>query len=270
MKRTLYLIISLLFGAMTLMQAQSIREGDRFFDGSTLYTVREIRPGNIVYMTDAQGDEELTLEQWGDPAGVYRLRPSRNADEPKYGAEFGCRVEYVSQLENKFLQVIGDNDIILKVLPLVKPMDDIAAGSLWYNGSLVYDANLNEDNSVLMTAMDEGEELAFLLFPAGENSDVYAVMEGQEDMMNRYDHARYARRVRREGLDVICFFDWKGSLTDVIQATQIWDSQALNVSGWRRSAGNTSPKAARTSSWRTAGLYIGGRKVPPRRSHSTG
>ena len=232
MKRTLYLIITLLFGAMTLMQAQSIREGDRFFDGYTLYTVREIRPGNIVYMTDAQGDEELTLEQWGDPAGVYRLRPSRNADEPKYGAEFGCRVEYISQLENKFLQVIGDNDIILKVLPLVKPMDDIAAGSLWYNGSQVYDANLNEDNSVLMTAMDEGEELAFLLFPAGDNSDTYAVMEGQEDMMNRYDHARYARRVRREGLDVICFFDWKGSMTDVIQATQIWDSQALNIRQW--------------------------------------
>ena len=114
MKKHLYLVISLLFGAMTLLQAQAIREGDCFFDGSTLYSVREIRLGNIIYLADARGEEELTLEQWGDTPGVYRLRPSRNADEPKYGAEFGCRVEYISQLENKFLRVIGDNDMILK------------------------------------------------------------------------------------------------------------------------------------------------------------
>ena len=63
MKRHLFLIISLLFGALTLMQAQAIREGDRFFDGSTLYSVREIRPGNILYLADARGEEELTLEQ---------------------------------------------------------------------------------------------------------------------------------------------------------------------------------------------------------------
>ena len=101
MKRTLYLTIFLLFGALSLLQAQTIRKGDCFFDGFTLYTVQEIRTGNIVYMTDAQGDEELTLEQWGTPAGVYRLRPSRNAEEPKYGAEFGCRVEYIRQPDNK-------------------------------------------------------------------------------------------------------------------------------------------------------------------------
>lgn len=232
MKKHLYLVISLLFGAMTLLQAQAIREGDRFFDGSTLYSVREIRLGNIIYLADAQGEEELTLEQWGDTPGVYRLRPSRNADEPKYGAEFGCRVEYISQLENKFLRVIGDNDMILKDLPFVKPMDDIAAGSLWYNGSLVYDANPNEDGSVLMNAMAEGEELEFLLIPAGDGTDVYKVTEGEEGVSYQYDHARYARRLRKEGLDVLCFYDWQSRLTDVIQATQIWDSQALNVKQW--------------------------------------
>ena len=36
MKRNLYLILALLFGTFTLMQAQAIREGDRFFDGVTL------------------------------------------------------------------------------------------------------------------------------------------------------------------------------------------------------------------------------------------
>ena len=159
MKRKLYLIVALLLGTLSLLQAQAIREGDRFFDGFVLYTVQEIRPGNIIYMADAQGDEELTLEQWGDTPGVYRLRPSRNAEEPKYGAEFGCRVEYIRDPENKYLRVIGDNDMILRDLPFVNSMDDIAAGSLWYNGSLVYDANPNEDGTVLMNAMAEGEEL---------------------------------------------------------------------------------------------------------------
>jgi len=232
MKRNLYLILALLFCTFTLMQAQAIREGDRFFDGVTLYTVREIRTGNIVYMTDAQGDEELTLEQWGTPAGVYRLRPSRNAEEPKYGAEFGCRVEYISQPDNKYLQVIGDNDMVLRVLPLVKPMDDIAAGSLWFDGSLVYDANPNEDGSVRMTAMAEGEEHEFVLTPAGDGADLFAVSDGPNDAVNIFDYAAYARRIRQDGLDVICFYDEKNRLTDAMQATQVWDSQALNVRQW--------------------------------------
>ena len=232
MKRTLYLIVSLLFGTMTLLQAQAIRVGDRFFDRTTLYTVREIRPGNILYLADDQGEEELTLEQWGDSPGVYRLRPSRNADEPKYGAEFGCRVEYIQEPDHKYLRVIGDNDIILKVLPFVRPMDDIAAGSLWYNGSLVYDANLNEDGSVQMTAMAEGEEHEFLLIPAAPGTDVYAVTDSGEGIYNEYENARYARRIRQDALDVICFYDWESRLTAVIQATNVWDAQQLNVNQW--------------------------------------
>ena len=181
MKRKLILCFFLLWGALSLMQAQSIREGDRFYDGFAVYTVREIRPGNIIYMTDALGDEELTLEQWGDTPGVYRLRPSRNAEEPKYGAEFGCRVNYVSQADNQYLEVIGDNDIVLKVLPLVRPMDNLAAGSLWYSGSLVYDAHPNEDGPVRMTAMAEGEEHAFLLTPVTRGTDLFEVSDDPEE-----------------------------------------------------------------------------------------
>ena len=232
MKRKLYLIVSLLFGTLSLLQAQVIREGDRFFDGYTLYTVREVRQGTIVYMTDATGDEELTLEQWGDPSGVYRLRPSRNAEEPKYGAEFGCRVNFVSQPDNKYLEVIGDNDMILKVLPFVQPMEDIAAGSLWYNGALVYEARPEEDGSVRMMAMAEGEEHEFLLAPAGDGTDVFRVWDSQEGVMNEYDYAMYARRIRQDGLDVICFYDRQNRLQDVIQATQTWDAQELNVKQW--------------------------------------
>ena len=232
MRKNLYLVFTLLFGTFSLLQAQAVREGDRFYDGATVYTVREVRMGNIIYMADASGDEELTLEQWGNSPGVYRLRPSRNAEEPKYGAEFGCRVNYVSHPDNRYLEVIGDNDIILKVLPLVRPMDDLAAGSLWYSGALVYDANPEEDGSVRMTAMAEGEELEFLLTPAAAGTDLFDVSDGPNGAMNAYEDAAYARRLRQDGLDVICFYDKRNRLTDVMQATQVWDSQALNVKQW--------------------------------------
>ena len=225
------ILLSLCLCALSA-KAQTIKAGDRFYDGFAIYTVREIRPGNIIYMTDVLGDEELTLEQWGDKPGVYRLRPSRNADEPKYGAEFGCRVEYISQPDNRYLQVIGDNDMVLKVLPLVKPMDDLTAGSLWYSGSLVYDANPAEDGSVRMTAMAEGEEHEFVLTPATGGTDLFEVSDGPNEGINLFDYAAYARRLRQDGLDVICFYDEKNRLIDVLEATQVWDSQALNVKQW--------------------------------------
>ena len=227
-----YLTIFLLLGTLSLVQAQAILVGDRFYDGFAIYTVREIRPGNIIYMTDVLGDEELTLEQWGDNPGVYRLRPSRNAEEPKYGAEFGCRVNYVSQPYNQYLEVIGDNDMVLKVLPLVRPMDGIKAGSLWYSGSLVYDANPDEDGSVRMTAMAEGEEHAFLITPAMGGTDLFEVSDSPNGEINSYDYAAYARRIRQDGLDVICFYDRQNRLTDVMQATQDQDAQTLNVKQW--------------------------------------
>jgi hypothetical protein len=227
-----YLTIFLLLGTLSLVQAQAILVGDRFYDGFAIYTVREIRPGNIIYMTDVLGDEELTLEQWGDNPGVYRLRPSRNAEEPKYGAEFGCRVNYVSQPNNQYLEVIGDNDMVLKVLPLVRPMDGIKAGSLWYSGSLVYDANPDEDGSVRMTAMAEGEEHAFLITPAMGGTDLFEVSDSPNGEINSYDYAAYARRIRQDGLDVICFYDRQNRLTDVMQATQDQDAQTLNVKQW--------------------------------------
>ena len=49
-----YLTIFLLLGTLSLVQAQAILVGDRFYDGFAIYTVREIRPGNIIYMTDVQ------------------------------------------------------------------------------------------------------------------------------------------------------------------------------------------------------------------------
>ena len=232
MKRTIISLLAFALGSFTLTHAQGIRVGDRFYDGSVVYTVQEVRMGTVVYMTDAIGDEELTLEQWGAKPDLFRLQPSRNAEEPKYGAEFGCRVNYVSHQDNKYLEVIGDNDIVLKVLPIVYPMEDITEGSLWYGGSLVYDAHPAEDGSVRMNAMAEGEEHEFVLTPATGGVDLFEVSDSPSGAVNVFESAAYARRIRQDGLDVICFYDKKNRLMDALQATQTWDSQALNVGQW--------------------------------------
>ena len=208
--------------------AQTIQKGDRFYDGVTLFTVQEVRTGNIVYMTDAAGDNELTLEEWPNQRGTFTLRPSRNADDAPYGVDFGTHIDYVRQPDNRYLLIYGDNDSVAKILPLVRPMADIAAGSMWYNGDLVYDAHPAEDGSVRMNAMAEGEEQEFVLSPAMNGGDLFMVEDGPNDANNQYEKAAYARRIRQDGLDVICFYDEDNRLMDVMEATQEWNSDALN------------------------------------------
>ena len=60
MKRIM-LSLMMLFAVM-MAQAQTIRVSQKFWDGYSLYTVKEIRMGSIVYMTARHG-EELTLEK---------------------------------------------------------------------------------------------------------------------------------------------------------------------------------------------------------------
>ena len=227
MKKRLIILLLLCLGAWSA-PAQTIQKGDRFYDGVTLFTVQEVRTGNIVYMTDAAGDNELTLEEWPNQRGTFTLRPSRNADDAPYGVDFGTHIDYVRQPDNRYLLIYGDNDSVAKILPLVRPMADIAADSMWYNGDLVYDANPAEDGSVRMNAMAEGEEQEFVLSPAMNGGDLFMVEDGPNDANNQYEKAAYARRIRQDGLDVICFYDGDNRLMDVMEATQEWNSDALN------------------------------------------
>jgi hypothetical protein len=98
--------IVLMLSCMTLStQAQTIKVGDKFWDGSGLYTVQEIRMGTIVYMTTPQ-DNEMTLEKVAGKNGEYKIIPSRQAEEcPIRGAEWNSRVQYVRKDGMYFLAV---------------------------------------------------------------------------------------------------------------------------------------------------------------------
>lgn len=259
MRKALSIIPVLALCATALAHAQTIQVGDRFYDGFTLFTVQEIRTGGIIYMTDASQDNELTLEAWPNQTGTYTLRPSRNADEAPYGVDFGTHVDYVSQPYNHYLVIYGDNDTVAKILPQVRPAADITAGSLWYGGELIYTVHPNEDGSVRMNASAEGEEQEFVLTPATGGVDLFEVSDGPNGAMNQYEDAAYARRLTQDGIDVICFFDSKNRITDVLQATQIWDAQALNVTQWMEMIMGTyeSEGGAEVKLWRDQGLYRG-------------
>ena len=231
MRKTLLTILMMLFCGQFFANAQAIEAGDRFWDGSTLFTVREIRMGNIVYMTDAIGDLELTLEAWPEKKGKYTLRPSRNAEEAPYGADFGTHIDYISQPDNKYLIIYGDNDTVAQVLYQVQPMQDSSPSGLWYNGALVYSASASENGSVL-NAMAEGEEHEFLLAPVAADGDLFEVSSSLEVFVNEYEDALYARRIRQDGLDVICFYNKRNILIGAMELTQVEDAQELNIQKW--------------------------------------
>ena len=100
--RAILLTIILWACALCGMQAQTIKKGDKFFDGISLYTVQEVRMGKHVYMTGNK-DEELTLEKVDGKVGEYTLQPSRQADEPPFGSKWGGRVQYIHHEERNIL-----------------------------------------------------------------------------------------------------------------------------------------------------------------------
>ena len=101
-------IIFLLLISLTALfaQAQTIRVGQKFWDGKSLYTVKEIRMGKYFYMTTSHGNE-LTLEMV--KKGEYKIIPSRQADDCPFGAEFGWKVQHINQEGVNFLAVRKPN-----------------------------------------------------------------------------------------------------------------------------------------------------------------
>jgi len=112
-----FFIATLCLFALLSVEAQTIKEGDEFYDGCELYKVQEIRMGKIVYMTTPH-DDELTLEKVDGKEGMYTLCPSRQAEEAPYGAKFGWQVQYLCQEGVNGLIIRRPNGDALEVLPL--------------------------------------------------------------------------------------------------------------------------------------------------------
>ena len=113
MKRLVFALMMLCVGIWT--QAQTIHVNHHFWDGYSLYTVKEIRMGKYFYMTTNQGDE-LTLEKVDGKQGEYKLIPSRQAEECPFGAQYGWRVQHITQESQNFLAIRKPNGDVMWVL----------------------------------------------------------------------------------------------------------------------------------------------------------
>lgn len=113
MKRLFFALMMLC--VVMLTQAQTIHVNHHFWDGYSLYTVKEIRMGKYFYMTTSQGNE-LTLEKVDGKQGEYKLIPSRQAEECPFGAQYGWRVQHITQESQNFLAIRKPNGDVMWVL----------------------------------------------------------------------------------------------------------------------------------------------------------
>lgn len=105
----------------------------------------------------------------------------------------------------------------------------------WYDGEITYTATHLEHSNVRMNAMDEGEELEFILRYDNEvnpEHQVYTVLKGGHDITTARNAGMTAHHQKAEGLAVICLYDRNGLLKTVMSGEKEWDAEKLNKSRW--------------------------------------
>ena len=103
----------------------------------------------------------------------------------------------------------------------------------WYNGQLNFSASDMSGGKVLMNAMSEGEEHEFMLVPVAGKNGTYRVANGPNDYVNIYQKIDKVVHQKKDGWDVLCFYNANNQLEAVLSNTTAWDAQVLNVSQWK-------------------------------------
>lgn len=122
---------------------------------------------------------------------------------------------------------------LLLLCVMIVTKAQIETKGYWYNGWLSYQASQQGGGKVLMKAMAEGEEMEFMLAPVVGKSGEYRVMDSPNDYVNEYFYITSVRHMKKEGWDVLCFYDDKHELKAVLQHTDEWNSEKMNLAKWR-------------------------------------
>jgi hypothetical protein len=108
----------------------------------------------------------------------------------------------------------------------------IKNGSSWNHGNLDYTAKVNANKSITLTAMAEGEELAFRLTPTGK-SDTYVLGdEPNADGFNPFSDTPRAQYVEKKGWKLLCLYDKKDRLQNILDGTQMADGEKVAEGKW--------------------------------------
>ncbi|MBR1520504.1 MAG: YARHG domain-containing protein [Bacteroidaceae bacterium] len=105
-------------------------------------------------------------------------------------------------------------------------------GGNWYNGRLIYSASDEDGGKVLMNAMAEGEEHEFLLVPVAGKADTYRVTKSENDYVMEYDAGSTVLHQKKEGWDVLCFYNAKNQLEGVMTNEKEWNDEKLSKAKW--------------------------------------
>jgi hypothetical protein len=122
--------------------------------------------------------------------------------------------------------------ILLLLSALTAGAQYLEHGSMWYNGALVYTATLHEGGKVIFDSTVEGEELEFMLVPVKGEPGTYTIAQGPNDAMMIEEVGHTVRLIQQEDLNILCFYDAKGTLYKLMSATAEEDNQKLNVETW--------------------------------------
>ncbi len=122
--------------------------------------------------------------------------------------------------------------ILLLLSALTAGAQYLEHGSMWYNGALVYTATLHEGGKVIFDSTVEGEELEFMLVPVKGEPGTYTIAQGPNNAMMIEEVGHTVRLIQQEDLNMLCFYDAKGTLYKLMSATAEEDNQKLNVENW--------------------------------------
>lgn len=121
---------------------------------------------------------------------------------------------------------------LILLCALVAQAQHIEQGSRWYNGAVIYEASSMNNGNVVMNAIDEGEELEFMLVPVKGKADTYRVTTGPHKRYMVYEEGLTMKHIQQEGLDVLCLCNTAGDIVRLLIKTDEEDNQNLNVQHW--------------------------------------
>lgn len=123
--------------------------------------------------------------------------------------------------------------IMLALVALNASAQSIKSGSKWNISNLEYEAKVNIDNTITFTAMAEGEELAFRLTPNYSKKNEYVLSdELNAEGFNPFSKSPRAKYIEQQGWKLICLYDLKGNLHDVLEGSFVGSGENVAMNKW--------------------------------------
>ena len=123
--------------------------------------------------------------------------------------------------------------MMLTLVGMTVNAQSIKSGSKWNIRNLVYEAKVNIDNTITFTAMAEGEELAFRLTPNYSKKNEFVLSEElNADGFNPFSKTPRAKYIEKEGWKLICLYDLKGNLHEVLDGSFFGEGEAVAMGKW--------------------------------------